>query len=693
MKNFNSKKNKFKYCFVVISLVLINFHLKAQPHSHDPCKVMRDGNKYWVFKTAAGIGAMSATSADFSDWQSEPSVFGDTWPEWINDYVPDFAGEFWAPSCIYMNGKYYLYYSCSTSGSSLSAIGVATTPSLNDSAWTDQGMVVYSDGSGTGTVNNAIDPALFKDDDGRVWMTYGSWFGGITLTEIDTSSGKAIGDLTQLAGGNHTDIEAPFIMKHDTLYYLFVNRGLCCRGVNSTYYIEVGRSDSVTGPYEDWQTLLETDGRWIGPGHFGYNEGRLGYHVYDAKDEGATAYLNTTLSWVDGWPMAGDVSQESQGDYVYEGTYRIMTNDTTKVLAVANNTPANLSNVEIQNYTDPDVTGQSWNITNNCFNENYLTPENYPTLSMEILNCVITDSANIDLYTYWEGECQQWIFQELNDSVYQIRSNLSNKCIEIEGTTISNGSNVILNSCDTGNENQQFKLKLLELTEDTTSVDSFPVVLSYTSEQCSNPASNIIDGDTSNTSRWSTEGFPKVVIIDYGTEQEIAGVHVWTYKSRAYQYKVEFDDNLDFSSPFLLNRASNTTTNQPIADYFDEVLYARYARLTITGAASSSIEWVGINEFAIVSESEVPSGISDVKSSSFSLYPNPVKDAINITFSSNTEGVSDIRIFNVAGQLVVTDSKISGKTTAIDVSVLIQGVYCIVISNNKNTEARRFVKQ
>jgi hypothetical protein len=66
---------------------------------------------------------------------------------------------------------------------------------------------------------------------------------------------------------------------HDGYYYLFVNHGSCCSGVNSTFHICVGRSRTVTGPYLDrygddlaqggGTLFVAAAGRQIRPGHFG----------------------------------------------------------------------------------------------------------------------------------------------------------------------------------------------------------------------------------------------------------------------------------------------------------------------------------------------------------------------------------------------------------------------------------------
>jgi hypothetical protein len=125
--------------------------------THDPSRIMKDSTRYWFYSTGNGVPA--SFSDNLSNWSvSAITVFQvGTWPSWINTAVPGFGGHFWAPDLIYMNNAYYLYYSCSTFGSSRSAIGVARSPSLNEPEWTDLGMVVSS--NGTSAAINAIDPS------------------------------------------------------------------------------------------------------------------------------------------------------------------------------------------------------------------------------------------------------------------------------------------------------------------------------------------------------------------------------------------------------------------------------------------------------------------------------------------------------------------------------------------------------
>jgi arabinan endo-1,5-alpha-L-arabinosidase len=272
--------------------------------THDPSRIIKDGSNYYFFSTGNGI--VVSSSQNLSSWKIKSNtVFPvGTWPAWINTAVPEFNGNFWAPDIIHMNGAYYLYYSCSSWGSSRSAIGVARSMSLNDPQWTDLGMVVSSNGSSTAI--NAIDPGLFRDDDGKVYMVYGSWFGGIGIVGIDTVDGLATTGTTKIYGGNHQSIEASNMIKEGSYYYLIVNRGNCCQGVNSTYYITVGRSENILGPYFGFGTLLQTDGRYIGPGHFGplYDSCAIyvSIHYYDGNAQGASKLDILKMTFYDGWP-------------------------------------------------------------------------------------------------------------------------------------------------------------------------------------------------------------------------------------------------------------------------------------------------------------------------------------------------------------------------------------------------------
>jgi arabinan endo-1,5-alpha-L-arabinosidase len=307
----------------------VRAQLTGQLGAHDPSTVIKADGRYYYFATGQGIASRS--SANKTAWTGDPSVFS-TQPAWTTQAIPSFTGHFWAPDVAYFNGKYHLYYSASEWGTIDSAIGLVTTPSLSNPTWTDQGKVVQSDavweaGPNTDTTGfNAIDPSILADTNGKVWMAFGSYSSGILVTELDPATGKRLNPSTLSAtlvannapgGGWGSTVEGAALTKHDGMYYLFVNYGGCCSGVDSTYDIRVGRSVSPTGPFLDKSGVdmrngggtifLDDDGRRIGPGHFSLlsdaGQDSFGYHFYNGDVNGAPTYELRNLYWTsDAWP-------------------------------------------------------------------------------------------------------------------------------------------------------------------------------------------------------------------------------------------------------------------------------------------------------------------------------------------------------------------------------------------------------
>src|SRR5262245_1551625 len=96
---------------------------------HDPSTIVKLGQRYYMYGT--GNGVRMKYSDDLFRWQSGPAVFADP-PTWVKQAVPNFTGEsLWAPEIAYFNNAYHLYYSASTFGSQVSAIGLATNATLD----------------------------------------------------------------------------------------------------------------------------------------------------------------------------------------------------------------------------------------------------------------------------------------------------------------------------------------------------------------------------------------------------------------------------------------------------------------------------------------------------------------------------------------------------------------------------------
>ena len=288
---------------------------------HDPSTIVKCKDEYWLFSTGRGIS--SHRSKDLVNWRPGPAVF-DVRPPWTLEAVPEHRGgeqgHYWAPDVIHIGGKYLLYYSVSTFGRNTSAIGLVTNRTLDPAdpefRWVDQGIVIRSTARDK---FNAIDPALTLDAGGKLWMSFGSFWSGIKLVELDPATGKRVAEDSPVHPLAHYEsIEAPFIYRHGGHYYLFLNWGVCCRGVRSTYNIRVGRSENVTGPYLDktgtdllkggGTLLLQTHGPMIGPGHPGIiAEGGkhwLSFHYYDPTRRGTGVLAIRRLTWdTNGWPV------------------------------------------------------------------------------------------------------------------------------------------------------------------------------------------------------------------------------------------------------------------------------------------------------------------------------------------------------------------------------------------------------
>ena len=159
----------------------------------DP-SIMRQGSAYYIFGTdvvgtASGVSLPIRCSQDEVNWIDCGSVFQEI-PRWVRQKVPGIVG-LWAPDISYFNGLYHVYYSGSILYSQRSVIGLATNATLDSSdpnyKWLDEGEVLESV---PGDDFNALDPNIVIDEQGRIFISYGSYWSGIKQTELDPQTGK-----------------------------------------------------------------------------------------------------------------------------------------------------------------------------------------------------------------------------------------------------------------------------------------------------------------------------------------------------------------------------------------------------------------------------------------------------------------------------------------------------------------------
>ena len=300
---------------------------RRQTPVHDPV-LIKEGETFYLFCTGAGISVFS--SKDTKSWTKEKPVF-ERAPEWTLKIYPEFKGYIWAPDISFHNGLYYLYYSVSSFGTNSSSIGVAFNKTLDKSSpdfgWTDKGKVLQS--VPNRDMWNAIDPNLIVDEKRIPWLSFGSFWEGIKLVKLEADflrvaepqiwhslARRKRDDIHPDSAPGNGAVEAPFIFKKGSFYYLFVSVDYCCRGEKSDYKIVVGRSEKLTGPYFDKEEkdlfygggslVRQGDKNWFGVGHNAvYQAGGkdyLIYHGYDAADKGKSKLLIEELFWTpDGW--------------------------------------------------------------------------------------------------------------------------------------------------------------------------------------------------------------------------------------------------------------------------------------------------------------------------------------------------------------------------------------------------------
>jgi arabinan endo-1,5-alpha-L-arabinosidase len=440
----------------------MTFALHNQDGVHDPSAIIKCDDTYWIYGTGRGPHAMYST--DLVHWtEGQTPLPEGTFPSWVLTYVPDFEGHFWAPDCFYMDGEYHLYYSCSSWGSTVSCIGLLTGKSLNpgspDYGWTDEGLVVASNASSN---YNCIDPAIMKDRNGKVWLTYGSHWDGIRIVELDSLTGKTTGSTYSVAGKGDYKTEAAYLISRGDYYYLFFNRGQCCQGASSTYYIQVGRSANPTGPFLDKNgtdcyqgggtTVVSTSGQFIGPGCLGYyvenNTEYVTYHYYDGADGGIAKLAVSTFSWsMDGWPSLSR-------DWIDEGHYSIANVNSGLVWDFSG---AGDEDDPIVQNAYKENSSQKWTFESQGDGYYSIIPGGRDLLA-GISPCTANTGTELALCSSEITSCKTWRIEKTAGRGFVFSSKYGNRVAEIPGTSMNEGVTLAINIYEAG-DNQQWVLQ------------------------------------------------------------------------------------------------------------------------------------------------------------------------------------------------------------------------------------------
>lgn len=233
---------------------------------HDP-SVIKAGDTFYVF----GSHLAAAKSRDLMQWDliaaganRRNSLFNDVTQELAEALAWAQTTTLWAPDVIRLKDRrFYMYYNASKGDAPRSALGIAVADNV-EGHYKNLGILLKSGMWGQpgedGKIYdprihpNVVDPAVFYDHEGKLWMLYGSYSGGLFILQMDGTTGKPLpgqGYGKRLIGGNHSRIEGGYILYHPgtKFYYMFMSfGGLAADG---GYNIRVARSEQPDGPYLD----------------------------------------------------------------------------------------------------------------------------------------------------------------------------------------------------------------------------------------------------------------------------------------------------------------------------------------------------------------------------------------------------------------------------------------------------------
>ena len=239
--------------------------------------IKKFGDTYYIYATTDGSGAGFGPaqvwmSKDLGNWTLMPMNWPDT--HWI-----------WAPDVMQnaKDGKYYMVY-CQPCQLHMGVSETPRGPWKNILGKSDAVLVPDR------FVTNAItlDGQTFVDDDGSVYMYWGTWgiYKGFGCGAGKLNDDKKSFSETRLIPNTEvTDFfEAPFVLKRNGVYYFMYSSGSCH---DHTYRVQYATSDKPLGPYKYQGCILETnaDGTVHGPGHHSIlQEGDNCYIVYHRHD-------------------------------------------------------------------------------------------------------------------------------------------------------------------------------------------------------------------------------------------------------------------------------------------------------------------------------------------------------------------------------------------------------------------------
>lgn len=293
---------------------------------HDPL-ILPLENEYLGLSTDLRIAGVTArTSPNLVDWSEPFPLLPETPPSVLHLVGTRF---FWAPELVRRGPVWRLYCCASRPGKTQSVIGLAESADPKG-PFTYRGDVVVSQHSPEHHHANAIDPCVIADREGRDWLIYGSFFGGIRILPLREDGFRDAFDEGKLiAGGGHRAVEGAYChydAQRDR-YVLFTSWG----DLGADYHIRVAYAKDVTGPYIDSQGYDMTD---PDPIHVPGDKLVGGYHFDVAGLPGVMATgHNSLLADADGLYLVHHARPEGDRHHPFLQVRRLFFDDDGRALA------------------------------------------------------------------------------------------------------------------------------------------------------------------------------------------------------------------------------------------------------------------------------------------------------------------------------------------------------------------------
>src|SRR5690554_1485659 len=208
--------------------------------------------------------------------------------EWVDhgvvlhlDQVPWALKWMWAPDCAYKGGTYYFYFGASTNPRSSETVMVPVTENELDfqvgvaTSTSPSGPFIPEPNPIPGT--DSMDPAVFVDDDGQVYLFWGGQnHGGVEeprWAKLKSNMKEIDGQIHKITSGVDHWFEACWVHKRNGVYYLSYSTGTNTPNESTIEYSTCAEADFPNGPWHHQGEVIPRVTGWTNHHSFVEYEG------------------------------------------------------------------------------------------------------------------------------------------------------------------------------------------------------------------------------------------------------------------------------------------------------------------------------------------------------------------------------------------------------------------------------------